>query len=144
MSHSVTIGSNCNIGTGCNVISSPFPLAVNEALDQEMIMSASPIVVTISPVDSPSIPTTGPPSSTAASPALGSRSPRSPQSSSPMMNEILPDYSVVFGSENRRRIWSGEGSGQARALHVKHLDYLREVLVRFVSLCSITSCGLSN
>lgn len=42
--------------------------------------------------------------------------------------EVLPDYTVVFGSENRRRVWSGEGIGQSRALHAKHLEYLRDVI----------------
>lgn len=45
-------------------------------------------------------------------------------------SEIIPEYTIVYGSENKRRTWSGEGAGQAKALHVKHLDYLREILVR--------------
>ncbi|KPV75378.1 uncharacterized protein RHOBADRAFT_48422 [Rhodotorula graminis WP1] len=40
----------------------------------------------------------------------------------------LADYTHVFGSENRRRTASVEGSGQAKALFVKHWEYLRETL----------------
>lgn len=41
--------------------------------------------------------------------------------------ETLPERTVVYGAECARRLWSGEGGGQARALHAKHLAYLREV-----------------
>lgn len=45
------------------------------------------------------------------------------------MNAVLdrlPDRTVVFGYDARRRLWSGEGVKQHAALHIKHLDYLRE------------------
>ncbi|KZO95304.1 hypothetical protein CALVIDRAFT_516056 [Calocera viscosa TUFC12733] len=51
---------------------------------------------------------------------------------SPATPEILPDYSVIFdegGSE--RRIWSGQGAEQERALRQKHAEYLRELLPKF-------------
>lgn len=48
--------------------------------------------------------------------------------------ETLPDRTVVFGADSRRRIWSGEGAGQARALHVKHVNFLREMIPRHLKL----------
>lgn len=42
--------------------------------------------------------------------------------------ETLPEYTIVYGAECSRRIWKGEGRGQSMALHVKHLEYLREML----------------
>lgn len=44
------------------------------------------------------------------------------------VREELPDRTVVYGSENRRRLWSGEGVKQEAALHAKHLDYLRDAI----------------
>lgn len=44
--------------------------------------------------------------------------------------EELPDQTVVFGADNRRRLWSGEGAQQQAALHAKHLEYLRDAIPR--------------
>jgi len=33
---------------------------------------------------------------------------------------------VIFGQISKSRLWSGNGVRQADALHMKHLDYLRE------------------
>ncbi|KAH9810330.1 hypothetical protein DFH28DRAFT_985561 [Melampsora americana] len=44
---------------------------------------------------------------------------------------VLSDWSVIFGERCERSTWSGEGSGQARALHAKHLMYLSETLPKF-------------
>ncbi|KAG0150391.1 hypothetical protein CROQUDRAFT_72944 [Cronartium quercuum f. sp. fusiforme G11] len=44
---------------------------------------------------------------------------------------VLPDWTVIFGERSERRTWSGEGAGQARALHAKHLVYLSETLPKF-------------
>lgn len=43
------------------------------------------------------------------------------------VTETLPSRTVVYGSENARRMWSGEARLQGQALHLKHLDALREV-----------------
>lgn len=40
--------------------------------------------------------------------------------------EQLPDNLVIYGSDSRSRIWSGEGVKQAAALHAKHLSYLQD------------------
>lgn len=44
--------------------------------------------------------------------------------------EALPDRTVVYGSESKRRLWSGEGAQQQAALHAKHLEYLRDAIPR--------------
>ncbi|TKY85409.1 hypothetical protein EX895_005571 [Sporisorium graminicola] len=44
--------------------------------------------------------------------------------------EELPDQTVVFGADNKRRLWSGEGAQQQAALHAKHLEYLRDAIPR--------------
>ncbi|SPO26800.1 related to Dynactin 6 [Ustilago trichophora] len=44
--------------------------------------------------------------------------------------EELPDQTVVFGADSRRRLWSGEGAQQQAALHAKHLEYLRDAIPR--------------
>ena len=41
--------------------------------------------------------------------------------------QTLPPKSVIYGSECHKRMWRGEGMNQAKALHIKHLEYLREV-----------------
>lgn len=40
----------------------------------------------------------------------------------------LPDQTVVYGADSRRRLWSGEGAQQQAALHAKHLEYLRDAI----------------
>ncbi|SNX84906.1 related to Dynactin 6 [Melanopsichium pennsylvanicum] len=44
--------------------------------------------------------------------------------------EELPDHTVVYGADSKRRLWSGEGVHQQAALHAKHLDYLRDTIPR--------------
>ncbi|CBQ73727.1 related to Dynactin 6 [Sporisorium reilianum SRZ2] len=44
--------------------------------------------------------------------------------------EQLPDQTVVYGADSRRRLWSGEGAQQQAALHAKHLEYLRDAIPR--------------
>ncbi|POW00164.1 hypothetical protein PSHT_13202 [Puccinia striiformis] len=43
----------------------------------------------------------------------------------------LVDYTVIFGDRSDSTKWSGEGLGQAKALHAKHLLYLSETLPKF-------------
>jgi len=51
----------------------------------------------------------------------------------------VEDYSVVFGDGSTLSCWSGEGSGQAKALHAKHLLYLAETLPKFHRTRSTTT-----
>jgi dynactin-6 len=48
--------------------------------------------------------------------------------------ESIPSYTVVYGRENARRKWSGEGKGQQTALVHKHLAYLTEMLPKYSRL----------
>jgi hypothetical protein len=64
-----------------------------------------------------------------ASPSLSSTAPSpAPPAARSTPSDALADYTHVFGSENRRRTASVEGTGQAKALFVKHWEYLRETL----------------
>ncbi|EST04940.1 Bacterial transferase hexapeptide repeat [Kalmanozyma brasiliensis GHG001] len=44
--------------------------------------------------------------------------------------EELPNQTVVYGADSKRRLWSGEGAQQQAALHAKHLEYLRDAIPR--------------
>ncbi|KZT62464.1 trimeric LpxA-like protein [Calocera cornea HHB12733] len=51
---------------------------------------------------------------------------------SPTTPEMLPDYTVLYGEgASERRLWSGQGAEQERALRQKHAEYLRELLPKF-------------
>lgn len=50
----------------------------------------------------------------------------SQEQESPRKYFSFPSRTVIFGQESKFRLWSGNGVRQADALHVKHLDYLRE------------------
>lgn len=56
--------------------------------------------------------------------------PKSMQREEEVVFEELPDRTVVFGADSRRRFWSGEGAQQQAALHAKHLEYLRDAIPR--------------
>ncbi|GAA5943833.1 hypothetical protein JCM3775_000203 [Rhodotorula graminis] len=128
----VEVGSNCVVGAGCIVLPSPFPdgspfaapspdPAVKTAPTLEVPSSSDTPMASLapSPSDSP-----GP-----ASPSLSSTAPSpAPPATRSTPSDGLADYTHVFGSENRRRTASVEGSGQAKALFVKHWEYLRETL----------------
>lgn len=43
----------------------------------------------------------------------------------------LDDYTVIFGERSHASTWSGEGQGQAKVLHAKHIQYLIETLPKF-------------
>lgn len=49
----------------------------------------------------------------------------------PTEDEILPDYTVVYGPSAERRTWSGRGKVQEADLRKKHADYLKETLPKF-------------
>lgn len=105
--HTIRISNNCTVGAGCTLVP-----------DYQGPLDPNPNSESTEP------------SSTAEDqdPSRPSEKATSQTSVSMSADEIetLPDRTVVFGAEAKRRIWSGEGSGQARALHAKHLEYLRE------------------
>jgi dynactin-6 len=49
----------------------------------------------------------------------------------PTEDEILDDYTVVYGPSAERRTWSGRGKAQEADLRRKHAEYLREMLPKF-------------
>jgi dynactin 6 len=49
----------------------------------------------------------------------------------PPSDEVLPDYTVVYGPGAERRRWSGRGKVQELDLRRKHAEYLREMLPKF-------------
>ncbi|KAK0545582.1 hypothetical protein OC846_004903 [Tilletia horrida] len=113
----VSIGSYCTIGAGCFLTPSAFAglpdgdlqkaLANSENTSEFPVMSSEPAVPT-DRASSPSTPIT--------------------------VVETLEDMTVVYGAEAKRRMWSGHGIKQAKALHAKHLEYLRDTLPRHIDL----------
>ncbi|KAJ3567718.1 hypothetical protein NP233_g6178 [Leucocoprinus birnbaumii] len=57
----------------------------------------------------------------------------------PTVDEVLPDYTVVYGPSAERRIWSGRGKIQEADLRRKHADYLKETLPKFNRLRRVDS-----
>lgn len=49
----------------------------------------------------------------------------------PLGEERLPNYTVIYGPASERRTWSGRGRIQELDLRRKHAEYLRETLPRF-------------
>ncbi|KAG2019867.1 hypothetical protein CC2G_005265 [Coprinopsis cinerea AmutBmut pab1-1] len=49
----------------------------------------------------------------------------------PIEDEVLEDYTVVYGPSAERRKWSGRGKIQEADLRHKHAEYLREMLPKF-------------
>ncbi|GAA5844389.1 hypothetical protein JCM3766R1_006377 [Sporobolomyces carnicolor] len=115
----VSIGSNCTIGSACLVLPSPFPTRrrprEQPRADDDKGEETDP----------------------------GARDGEQAGGEEPLDNdeavEVLASNTTVFGSDNRRRTIDNpddarQGSVQARALFVKHLEYLRETLPRFHKL----------
>ena len=49
----------------------------------------------------------------------------------PTEDEVLDDFTVVYGQFAERRKWSGRGKLQEADLRRKHAEYLREMLPKF-------------
>ncbi|CAK5265780.1 unnamed protein product [Mycena citricolor] len=49
----------------------------------------------------------------------------------PSEDQVLEDYTVIYGPAAERRIWSGRGKVQEADLRRKHAEYLREMLPKF-------------
>ncbi|ETS59945.1 hypothetical protein PaG_05927 [Moesziomyces aphidis] len=108
VAHNVAIGSNCVVGAGCTLL--PRPITDDQLaslFDDE---------------------------DDAAKSAVGSTSEQNREADTndgqERVFETLPDRTVVYGSDSRRRVWSGEGAHQQAALHAKHLEYLRDTIPR--------------
>ncbi|GAA5908304.1 hypothetical protein JCM6882_006796 [Rhodosporidiobolus microsporus] len=126
----VAVGSHCTIGAGCTVLPSPFlptpPADEASAAPPDPPSSDAPESdVSMAAASSSPSPATSP---------LPSSAPTPPPAPSADGVDTLPDHTHVFGSENRRRKASGEGTGQAKALFVKHWEYLRETLPKYHKL----------
>lgn len=62
----------------------------------------------------------------------------------PEEDEILEEYTVVYGAGADRRTWSGRGKVQEADLRNKHLDYLREMLPKFNRLRTTADAAMSS
>ncbi|TNY22724.1 trimeric LpxA-like protein [Rhodotorula diobovata] len=128
----VQVGSNCVVGAGCIVLPSPFPNGSPFTTPQPPELPPKTTDAALLEVPTTDTPMSSPAPTPSGSPAPASPSPASAPSPAPRSaqtpSDSLPDYTHVFGSENRRRKASGEGTGQAKALFVKHWEYLRETL----------------
>lgn len=49
----------------------------------------------------------------------------------PTEDELLDDYTVIYGPAAERRKWTGRGKVQEADLRRKHGEYLREMLPKF-------------
>jgi hypothetical protein len=49
----------------------------------------------------------------------------------PTDDELLDEYTVIYGPSAERRVWSGRGKVQEADLRRKHAEYLRETLPKF-------------
>lgn len=117
----VSISSYTTIGAGCVVLPTPFPPASFDLPETP----ASPSIVVQGEDDE----VRG-----SSEMSLDAIPPAKREPPALEMVETLPDFTIVYGGENRRRKWTGEGQGQGRALHVKHLVYLSETLPKFHKL----------
>ncbi|KAF4567784.1 hypothetical protein EYR40_006792 [Pleurotus pulmonarius] len=49
----------------------------------------------------------------------------------PSEDEIIDDYTTIYGPDAQRRVWSGRGKVQEADLRKKHVEYLRDTLPKF-------------
>jgi dynactin 6 len=108
----IRISDCCTIGAGCTASPSAFFSQNSQSLEPDANCDTSEL---------------GPPDSDPSSLSVSSPAQRLSGTNSQPQSELLPSHSVIFGSSSERRIWSGNGKGQATALYAKHLEYLREV-----------------
>ncbi|GAK64665.1 trimeric LpxA-like protein [Moesziomyces antarcticus] len=103
VAHNVAIGSNCVVGAGCTLL--PRPVTDDQLaslFDDEDALESTP----------------------------EQNGEAETKDKRERVFETLPDRTVVYGSDSRRRVWSGEGAHQQAALHAKHLEYLRDTIPR--------------
>ena len=130
----VQLGSYCIVGTACELYPQP-------PLEDEEWDIVQPDVASDAPAEhlppSEVAETEAPPLPSKASPNPET-SPLTAQPPTISGKETIPDYTVIYGPHSTRRKWSGEGSGQAMALHHKHLAYLTETLPKYHKLKLVT------
>jgi dynactin-6 len=119
----VGIGSHVNVGAGCVVL--PRPLFITEVPTTESETNTA-----LSRVQG----NNEPPPLSLMPPPLPPKTETVSNATEKLIKETLPDFTVVFGADNRRRTWTGEGIGQVKAFHEKHLLYLRETLPKYNKL----------
>jgi dynactin-6 len=107
---SIRISDYCTIGAACTA----FPSA-----SFSQIPKANPSRDISEPASAPD--------SDASMLSVSSPAQPPPENDSQSQSELLPSHTVIYGASSERRIWSGNGKGQATALYAKHLEYLREV-----------------
>ncbi|GAC99240.1 potential guanine nucleotide exchange factor [Pseudozyma hubeiensis SY62] len=112
VAQNVKIGSYSVIGAGCIVLPRPITDDQLAAIFDEDQLKDRPTA------------------SEEQSQAEGESIRNSTQAEAEEIWEELPDQTVVYGADNRRRLWSGEGAQQQAALHAKHLEYLRDAIPR--------------
>lgn len=125
----IRIGNHCAVGAGCLVQPDPFKFVAEPVADTEPSAERQDSAEEVNPGESTLNAATA---AEAAAGKEGASAAPKPAALSPA--ETLPDFTHIFGSENRRRIASQEGLGQARALYAKHWEYLRDTLPRFHQL----------
>ncbi|GAA5974243.1 hypothetical protein JCM21900_006288 [Sporobolomyces salmonicolor] len=137
----VAVGSHCVVGAGCIVLPNPVSPALFPTPPPEIPYSAVGDAATEVPddVSMASVPPSSaadptPPPADSATSLASPPQPSQPDPVLPQPLDSLVDYTHVFGLENRRRVASREGTGQAKALFVKHWEYLRETLPRYHKL----------
>lgn len=54
----------------------------------------------------------------------------------PTEDEVLPDYTVIYGNDCERSTWSGRGKLQEADLRRKHGEYLRDMLPKHLRILS--------
>ena len=124
VAHNVKVGSYSVIGAGCTVL----PKAIEEEQlagifdDDEDCEDTEK-----AEMEGYSIPEGAEPAESAETAESAKRPARQQDAE---VFEELPDQTVVFGADSKRRLWSGEGAQQQAALHAKHLEYLRDIIPR--------------
>lgn len=114
----ITVGSHCVVGAGCSVL--PKPIADGEL---EKLFDHDE-------AESPKEQAVGTEAETGAQ---SIDNPNKDEGDKQVL-ETLPDQTVVYGADSKRRLWNGEGAQQQAALHAKHLEYLRDAIPRLHKL----------
>lgn len=121
MAHTVSIGDECVVGAGVTLIADPFAgfddaEEEEEAQDGAASRGQKASDEASAPIEQPASETTKPTATAAPSEVAAS--------------ESVPDRTVVYGYDAARREHPRDAIKAAHALHLKHLDYLRDTLVR--------------